>query len=280
MFHKIQRAIGIAAGIVLTAMALTGCNASKNVLYMQNLAPEAVVAQISTEPIKVQPGDEIMIYVSSSDPEMAARLSLMSGSRRPTAGTDIGGMTANTTYVLLPYTVNKYGDVTMPELGVIHVGGLTRAEIAELVEQKIISKRLAKGNSVNVTVQFANLEFSAIGEVSRVGSYAIDRDDMTILEAIAAAGDLTIHGRRDAVWVLREQPDGSRKAYKLNLKDTAFMESPAYYVQQNDVIYVEPNDVRAGQSTLNENTFKSVGFWTSLASLAITIATFAITLSR
>ncbi|MDE6818668.1 MAG: hypothetical protein K2J09_05785 [Muribaculaceae bacterium] len=119
-----------------------------------------------------------------------------------------------------------------------------------------------------------------MGEVKTNDTYNIVKDDLTVLEALAMAGDLTIYGRRDAVWVLREQPDGTRKSYKLDLRGTAFLESPAYYVKQNDIIYVEPNSVRAGQSTLNENTFKSVGFWTSLASLAITIATFAITLSR
>lgn len=168
----------------------------------------------------------------------------------------------------------------MPELGNVYVAGLTRQEIAQEVEERIVKAHLAKDNSVTVTVQFANLTFSTIGEVTKNGTYSITKDDMTILEALSMAGDLTIYGKRDAVWVIREEADGSRKSYKLDLKGTEFMQSPAYYIQQNDVIYVEPNDVRAGQSTLNENTFKSIGFWTSLASLAITIATFAITLAR
>lgn len=282
MLNNFKRFTAMAIGAALITMALTGCNASKNVLYMQNLTPEAVVTQIANEPIKIQPGDEIMVYVSSPDQEMAARLSLMAGSRRPNlSAADMGGgVTMTTNSVMLPYTVSKHGDINMPEIGTVHVAGLTRQQIAETVEQRIINAHLVKDNSVNVTVQFANLTFSTVGEVKNVGSYAINKDDMTLLEAIAAAGDLTIYGRRDAVWVLREEPDGSRKAYKLDLRGTDFMESPAYYVQQNDVIYVEPNSIRAGQSTLNENTFKSVGFWTSLASLAITIATFAITLSR
>lgn len=282
MLNNFKRFTAMAIGAALITMALTGCNASKNVLYMQNLTPEAVVTQIANEPIKIQPGDEIMVYVSSPDQEMAARLSLMAGSRRPNlSAADMGGgVTMTTNSVMLPYTVSKHGDINMPEIGTVHVAGLTRQQIAETVEQRIINAHLVKDNSVNVTVQFANLTFSTVGEVKNVGSYAINKDDMTLLEAIAAAGDLTIYGRRDAVWVLREEPDGSRKAYKLDLRGTDFMESPAYYVQQNDVIYVEPNTIRAGQSTLNENTFKSVGFWTSLASLAITIATFAITLSR
>lgn len=268
----------MAIGGVLMTVGLSGCGASKNVLYMQNLTPEQVLTQVAGEPIKIQPGDEIMVYVSCSDPEVAARLSLMSGSRRPEISA--AGVSATNTSIILPYTVDKQGYIHMPELGDVKVAGLTRRQIAEEVGERIINAHLAKANSVTVTVQFANLTFSALGEVTKTGSYSITKDDMTLLEALAMAGDLTIYGKRDAVWVLREDTDGSRKAYKLDLKGTDFMTSPAYYVQQNDVIYVEPNDVRAGQSTLNENTFKSIGFWTSLASLAITIATFAITLSR
>lgn len=265
-------------GGMLTVMALTGCNASKNVLYMQNLTPEAVVTQIASEPIKIEPGDEIMVYVSCSDPEIASRLSLMSGSRRPEVNAT--GVSATNNAIILPYTVDQKGNINMPEIGNVHVAGLTRNQISKEVEKRIIDAHLVKNNSVTVTVQFANLTFSTLGEITHNGSYAITKDNMTVLEAISAAGDLTIYGKRDRVWVLREEPDGARKAYLLDLKGTEFMNSPAYFVQQNDVIYVEPNGVRAGQSTLNENTFKSVGFWTSLTSVLVSIATFAITLSR
>lgn len=268
----------MAFGGMLAVMALSGCGATKNVLYMQNMTPEAALTQIAAEPIRIEPDDEIMVYVSSTDPEVAARLSLLAGSRRPEISAT--GVTANNNAVILPYAVDKSGDITMPEIGKVHVEGLTRQEISQKVQERIVKSHLAKDNSVTVTVQFANLTFSTLGEITKNGSYSITKDNITVLEAISMAGDLTIYGKRDAVWVIREEPDGSRKAYKLDIKGTDFMTSPAYYIQQNDVIYVEPNDVRAGQSTLNENTFKSIGFWTSLASLAITIATFAITLSR
>ncbi len=268
----------MAFGGMLMVAALSGCNASKNVLYMQNMTPEDVYTQVAGEPIRIEPGDEIMVYVSCGDPEVAARLSLMAGSRRPEI-TPMGVSSTNSS-VVLPYTVNRQGDIHMPEIGNVHVSGMTRQEIALEVENRIVKSHLAKDNSVTVTVQFANLTFSTIGEVAKNGTYSITKDDMTVLEALSMAGDLTIYGKRDAVWVIREEPDGGRKSYKLDLKGTDFMKSPAYYIQQNDVIYVEPNNVRAGQSTLNENTFKSVGFWTTLASLAISIATFAVTLSR
>lgn len=245
---------------------------------MQNMTPDEVIQQVAAEPVKVQPGDEIMVYVSCGDPEMAGRLSLLSGTRAPQIGTT--GVLSSSSQLILPYTVNSNGDINMPEIGAVHVAGLTRQEISVAVEQKIVEAKLVKDNSVNVTVQFANLTFTTIGEITSRGTFSITKDDLTLLEAIAMAQDLTIYGRRDAVWVIREQPDGTRKSYKLDLRGTDFMTSPAYMIQQNDVIYVEPNSVRAGQSTLNENTFKSASFWTSLTSIALSIATFAVTLSK
>lgn len=272
------RAIKVSMLAAVAAIGMAGCSASKNVIYMQNATPEKIIEMADKANIKIEPGDEIMVYVSCPDLEVAARLSLMAGSRKPQITG--GGISAYDSGVMLPYTVNPQGNINIPEIGSVHVEGLTRQEIAREVTQRIVDAHLANEGAVNVTVQFANLTFTSIGELTRTGTYSITKDNLTVLEAIAMSGDLTIHGRRDKVWVIREEADGNRKMYQLDLRGTEFMQSPAYYVQQNDVIYVEPNDVRAGQSTLNENTFKSIGFWTSLASLAMSIATFAITLSR
>lgn len=278
MQHSIIRAFKTSIITALAAFALTSCGASKNVIYMQNASPESIIEMAEKADIKVEPGDEIMIYVSSSDAEVAAQMSLMAGTRQPQVTNS--GVNTVESRMILPYTVNAEGNITMPEIGTIHVAGLTRQQISKEVINKIVSSHLAHPGAVNVTVQFANLIFTTIGEVSHTGNFNITKDRLTILEAIAMSGDLTIHGRRDKVWVIREESDGNRKMYQLDLRGTDFMKSPAYYIQQNDVIYVEPNDVRAGQSTLNENTFKSIGFWTSLASLAMSVATFILTLTR
>lgn len=278
MLKTIKHALCVLGVSAAAMLALSGCGASKNVLYMQNMSSDEVIEKAATEPITIQPGDEIMIYVSCSDIEMAQRLSMMAGSRAPQIGPN--GVQSYNTSIILPYTVNTSGNITIPEIGSVHVAGLTRQQISAAIEKRIVDANLVKDESVNVTIQFANLTFTAIGEVTKRGTYSITKDELTLLEALAMSDDLTIYGRRDAVWVIREQPDGSRKSYKLDLRGTDFMTSPAYIIQQNDVIYVEPNSIRAGQSTLNENTFKSISFWTSLASLGITIATFILTLTR
>lgn len=122
-----------------------------------------------------------------------------------------------------------------------------------------------------VTVDFMNLYYQVLGEVAKPGRYAIDKDAVTILDAIGTAGDLTIYGRRENVRVLRNE-NGKARTYEVNLCSASdLISSPAYYIRQNDVIYVDPNDVRARQSTVNGNNVRSTSFWISLTSLAATV---------
>lgn len=254
------------------------CDSQKHVLLMQNAVPQEVITTVAPEPIKVQPEDQIMVYVSCDDAEVSSRLSLMAGASKPERKGD--QITASTLAVMLPYTVTKAGNIDMPMLGAMHVAGLTRAQIAELVIRKAVEERIAKPGSINVTVEFANLSFSVMGEVNKPGCYSITDDSVNLLKALSIAGDLTIYGVRDSVWVSRRQPDGTRQMMQVNLLSTDFMKSPAFYVQQDDIIYVQPNEMRAGQSTLNDNTFRSAGFYTSLLSVAISVATLIVTLTR
>lgn len=123
-----------------------------------------------------------------------------------------------------------------------------------------------------VTVEFLNLTVSVLGEVSSPGRYNIDRDQITLLDALSMAGDLTIFGKRDEVLVMREVQDGRQQVYRVNLcSANDLYNSPVYYLQQNDVVYVEPNSMRARQSTVNGNNVRSASFWMSLASLLTTI---------
>lgn len=262
-------------GCALTLL-MSGCGAKKEVLYIQNALPDAVEKAIGRPEVKVTSGDELMIFVSCEDPETSQKLSLMGGTRRP----DFANPSSYNTTVMLPYLVNDEGNIDMPLIGPVHVAGLNRQQISKLVAEKVVAAKLANPGTVNVTVQYANMNFSVLGEVLRPGTYSITDDHTSVLEALALAGDLTIHGRRDKVWVIREDQAGNRKMMCMDLRDSKFMQSPGYYIEQNDVIYVEPNEVRAGQSTLNENTFKSVSFWTTLTSVAISLTTLIVTLTR
>ena len=122
-----------------------------------------------------------------------------------------------------------------------------------------------------VTVEYMNLTVTVLGEVANPGRFSIDKDRLTLLDALSMAGDLTIYGKRDNVSVQREE-GGKQVIYKVNINSgKELYASPVYYLQQNDVIYVEPNSVRARQSTVNGNNIRSASFWMSLASLLTTI---------
>lgn len=146
---------------------------------------------------------------------------------------------------------------------------MKREEIAEYIKNELIKENLVKDPVV--TVEFANLCISVLGEVNNPGRFSIDRDKLTVLDALSMAGDLTIYGNRSKVMVLRQEGDVQR-VYGLNLTSGNHVyTSPAFYLQQNDVVYVEPNAVKARQSTVNGNNVRSTSFWISLASLLTSI---------
>ena len=246
--------------ILLAGFLLTSCDTSKEILYFQDVVVNRPEAIVDAKDITVQPKDQISIVISSKDPQLAALFNLTRVQYR--AGyTDLRGGNANGE--ISGYTLDDKGNIDFPVLGTLHIAGMTKGDIA-----KMIKKRLMEENLVNdpvVTVEFMNLYFSVLGEVKTPGKYAITKDRITLLEAISVAGDLTIHGKRDAIFVIREE-DGQRITHWVDIRSKNLFDSPVYYLKQNDVVYVQPNKVRAGQSTINENNLKSVGLWISVAS--------------
>ena len=242
--------------VMVFAVILASCNSSKKVLYMQDVAVDVPEEIANMHEIKVQPGDKITIVVSCMEPR------LIGSTMR------VGQQTSNYNY-LSAYSVDKDGDIMFPVLGRIHVAGLTRTEISRLIEKRLVGDDLLKDPVV--TVEFANLRVSVIGDVARPGTYSITNDRVTLFEALSMAGDLNVTGRRDGVYVVREDK-GQRVTSRVDLRSADVMKSPVFYLKQNDVIYVEPNDTKAGQSSINENSFKSASLWVSIASLLTSVA--------
>lgn len=244
---------------------LSSCNSSKNVTYFQDIPLEQNISTVKSSDIKVMPKDLISIVVSSKNPELAALFNL------PKVSYQAGSATSNesTANQILGYTVDSGGNIDFPVLGSIYVAGLSREQLASVIKERLVKENLV--NDAVITVDFLNLKISVLGEVKNPGKYSIDRDQITLLEAISMAGDLTIYGKRNGIMVIREA-DGNRITYKMDLRSSETFSSPAYYLRQNDVIYVEPNNTRAGQSTINENNVKSVSLWMSIASFATTLA--------
>lgn len=246
--------------LLLSCVLLSSCNTSKKIVYFQDVKlnhPEMI--EVARD-ITVQPKDQISIMVSSKDPQLAALFNLTRVQYR--AGTsDLRG--GNSNGEVSGYTLDDKGVIDFPVLGNLSIAGMSKSQIAALVKQKLIEENLVKDPVV--TVEFMNLYFSVLGEVKTPGKYNITKDQISLLEAISMAGDLTIYGKRDAIFVIREE-DGKRITYWVDIRSKEFFDSPVYYLKQNDVVYVQPNKVRAGQSTLNENSVKSVGLWISIAS--------------
>ncbi|MDR3246371.1 MAG: polysaccharide biosynthesis/export family protein [Prevotellaceae bacterium] len=250
--------------LLLLCLLLFSCNTSKKIVYLQDSVdgvPE------KTEPnlgIVIQPKDMLSIVVSSKTPELAAQFNLPLASYQ--AGSEITSSGSNSR--LLGYVVDNEGNIDFPTLGKLKVAGFTRWQLSGMIKQKLIDDGQLKDPII--TIEFMNFRVSVIGEVGSPGTYNVTGDRVTLFEALSLAGDLTIHGKRDNVSVIREK-NNERTAYKVDLRTKNLFNSPVYYLQQNDIVYVEPNKVRAGQSTINENNFKSVSLWMSMASFLITL---------
>ena len=251
--------------------ALSSCGSSKKVIYFQDLKPGEIEIRLpDAMAITIRPEDKISIVVNSRDPQLTDLFNLPIMSRQLGQSMRSSGSSVGASQGVSAYTVDANGEIDFPVLGKIRVAGMKREEIAEHIKSELMKENLVKDPVV--TVEFANLCISVLGEVNNPGRFSIDRDRLTVLDALSMAGDLTIYGNRYKVLVLRQEGDVQR-VYGLDLTSGEHVySSPAYYLQQNDVVYVEPNAVKARQSTVNGNNVRSTSFWISLASLLTSVA--------
>lgn len=246
----------------------TSCASSKKVVYLQDVVPLKQQDIEQKYEVYIHNDDLLAIMVNSKNPELALPFNM------PMVSYQLGSQSAPQQRVL-GYLVDTNGDIDFPILGKLHVAGLTRLQLTDMIKQRLIDEDLIKDPIV--TVQFLNYKVSVMGEVNRPGSFNISGDRITLLEALSMAGDLTIYGRRDRVAVIREK-DGKRTILMHDLRSSDIFNSPCYYLQQNDIVYVEPNKAKAGQSEINQN--KSVGVWLSAASILVSIASLIVTLTK
>lgn len=247
-------------------LSLGSCSTPKQISYFQDLRPgESEMSLVAPVEITIRPKDKLSILVNSQDMRLTNLFNLPIVSQQVGLETSYG-----TNRGMSGYTVDSKGDIDFPVLGKIHIQGMTREEVAAHIKQELQSHDLVKDPVV--TVEFMNLTVSVMGEVNKPGRYNIDKDNITILDALSQAGDLTIYGKREKVLVLRNE-EGKQRVYGVDLCSGEHVySSPVYYLQQGDVVYVEPNDTKARQSTVNGNNVRSTSFWISIASLLTSIA--------
>lgn len=249
---------------LLVLLLLSSCKAP-DVSYFHDFSDGQLQAVSQVVDIRLQAGDKISIVVKSKDQTLANLFNLSYVTHRIGANQN----QRNNDYVCV-YTIDHNGDIDFPVLGTIHVAGLHRDELGEKIKKELVSQNLVK--DAVLTVDYMNLGFNVMGEVNSPGRYSFDRDRLTILDALSMAHDLTIQGSRENVLVIRETEQG-RMTYRINLKEgKELFQSPAFYIQQNDVIYVSPNKFRSRQTVVNGNNVLSAPFWISVASLLTSIA--------
>ena len=246
---------------VLLAFLLVSCQSYKKVPYLQDTAfvndTEQSVRQTG---VKVMPKDLLTIAVSCSTPELAAPFNLVNSG---TEGKTVGQ--GNASSALQQYLVDNQGNINFPVLGEIHVGGLTKLEIENLIIDKL---KVYLKEAPLVTVRIVNYRISVLGEVASPGSFVVSNEKINLLEALAMAGDLTIYGMRDNVKLIRTGQDNKQEIITMDLNKAETVLSPYYQLQQNDIIYVTPNKTKAKNSDIGTNT----GLWFSATSILVSLA--------
>ena len=264
-----MKKIFILFGILLLATTLlSSCGSVQKVAYLQNSDSINFEQSRFLYDARIMPKDQITISVNTTTPEVSVPFNLLlqnSYTQGRTVQSSAG--------TLMPYLVDNDGYINFPIIGRLKVGGLTKSEAEQLVTEKIRPYMAETENPV-VTVTMASYSVSVLGEVNRPGSFQVSREKINILEALAQAGDLTIYGVRDRVKLIREDATGKKSIVTLNLNDANIINSPYYYLQQNDVLYVEPNNIKAQNSKVGQTTtlwFSATSILVSLTSLLYNI---------
>ncbi len=259
--------------LLLAAVWLSSCSTPKDITYFQDYESLNGMAVQAEQQFRLRPEDKINIVVNSSNAMLEQQFTLTTVSRRYTLGGSPSANASNgNTFGYnqpIAYTVDEQGTIDFPVLGKISVAGKTRKEVADYIHDRLIARELV--SDPIVTVEYVNMGVNVLGEVNKAGHIDITKDHFTVIDAISYANDLTINGNRRQVLVAR-QDDGQNRVYTLDLTNMQqVLSSPAYYLQQNDLVYVSPNNKRKREANASGNTFNAPAIWISIASLLTTI---------
>lgn len=255
--------------VVLTMVVLLGsCSSGKDVPYFQNIDEISLAGSKGLYDAKIMPKDMLTITVSTTDPAAAAPFNLAVGN-----AVGASGQLSNGGGNLQGYLVDNDGNINFPVIGHMHVQGMTKSQCQDMIREKLLPYMAATENPI-VTVRMSSYRVTVTGEVNRPGVIPVSTEKMSIVEALAQAGDLTVYGKRDNIMLIREDETGQKKMVRLNMNDANLINSPYYYLQQNDIIYVQPNSVKAKNAGIGPSTtlwFSFIGIVTSISSLLVNI---------
>ncbi len=247
--------------VTLSVLVLCCCKSAKDVAYFQNL-DEVDLSLKGLYTARILPKDELTITVNSTDPAAAAVFNLS-----VTRSMSNNVVNMSTQQVLVTYVVDNDGNINYPQVGKLHVVGMSCEELQDYICQKI-SPYFADDDPPIVTVRLSNYRVTVLGEVTSPKVVSVATEKMSVLEALASAGDLSIYGKRKNVTVIREDATGQKTYHRLDLTDANVINDPYYYVQQNDIIYVTPNKTKARNSDIGQVTTITISITSILISLA------------
>ena len=257
---------------LVLAFLIVGCGPQRDLVYFSNLEEEDINRPDSIEngpSITIQPDDLLSITVNSLSVESNT---LFNQGVIGTLGSSMSGGTTGST-AIEGYLVDNEGYINFPVIGRIHLGGLTKGAATDTI-RNILNRDYVKDPTVNI--RYLNFTVTVVGEVENPMPYIVETEKINVVEAIAMAGGMTTVGKRENVLIIREQ-DGVRTLLRVNLNDKEALNSPDYYLQQNDIIYVEPDSYKAATASL---TRTNIQFVLSLTLAALTITTLVIALSN
>ncbi len=254
---------------VAIAALVTSCGTYyQDVPYLQesrNYTSYTGGESVAMHDARIMPKDLITITVSTSDPTVALPFNLTV----PSAINSANSVTSQP--ALQKYLVDNEGKINFPIIGQLRVGGLTKGEVEELVVDEL---RAYLKETPIVSVRMTNYNISVLGEVARPGTFTIDNEKVSILEALAMAGDMTVYGERKNIKLVREDASGERKIVELDITKPSIISSPYYYLQQNDVLYVTPNKSKAKTAGISSSTT----IWFSVISTTVSLATLLVSI--
>lgn len=254
---------------LISVLLLASCDSYKRVPYLQNSSEYATMEQVveSYEP-RIQLQDLLsIVIINPENPTSSMSYNLLAPSEMQRSG--VSYMQSQPT--VQNYLVDNEGCVVIPNVGKLAIAGMTIKQAEELILDNV---KGAFSSTPVVTVRFADFKVSVLGEVVRPGAFSVKNGKVNVLQALALAGDLTIYGQRENVKVIREDVNGKKEIAELNLNDVAVLNSPYYYLQQNDIVYVTPNKSKAGNADIGSSTslwFSGTSILISLASLLYNI---------
>ena len=260
----------IALCVFSSAILFSGCMSTKYVSYFQNMDSVDISANKTLSEVHIKPNDELTILVSSVNSLAAEPFNMNISSGSYTSS--IGSTASNSLY---SYIVDKEGNINFPVVGKLNVLGLTRPEIEQFITSKI-KPYFAESETPVVKVRLSSFHVTVIGEVNGSKTISVSNERISIVEALAQCGDLTIYGNRPNILLVREDAQGHKTKARFNLNDANLFNSPYYYLEQNDIVYVEPNKTKARNSDIGSST----SIWISATSIVLSVASLLVNILK